>query len=183
MDENESQSASGENSRVPGGDGVDSGPSGGLVIPADAGDDAAAAEKVSEPGASRGGTENQPGSDVSAQILALIQENHLHLPLLTPDMGKLERMREATPEFYQVYLEAVRNEIESAKVERTAPYLVPERYARRGQIFGLIATLVMMGVATYCVYLGSTVLAGVFGTIDLVALIAVFGANQKPQER
>ncbi|WP_147279554.1 hypothetical protein [Mobiluncus mulieris] len=92
-------------------------------------------------------------------------------------------MRENLPEVYKIYLAAAKSDVKATEIERTAPFVVPDKYARRGQTYGLIATVLVLILVGYCVYAGSTILAGIFGTIDLIALVAVFGANQKPKER
>lgn len=166
---------------IPGGDSVPVRPVGSPLLSDDAGDAAAPSHGQEKPTATASGLDARKIASIE-QTLALI-ENHLHLPMIFPETEKLREMRENLPEVYQIYLDAAKSDVKSTEIERTAPYLVPDRYARRGQTYGLIATVLVLILVGYCVYAGSTILAGIFGTIDLIALVAVFGANQKPKER
>lgn len=42
-----------------------------------------------------------------AQITASLQENHLHLPILTPDRKEMAAMRAETPELYDLYIDGL----------------------------------------------------------------------------
>lgn len=67
------------------------------------------------------------------QALALIQENHLHLPLLIPDVEVLKGLREDSPEFYEKYLKSIDYEIETTRTERLKRFNIPAFYATCGQ--------------------------------------------------
>lgn len=92
-------------------------------------------------------------------------------------------LREQTPEMYDLLLKAIETNVETDSFERKNKYLIPARYARFGQIIGFFAVLAMLGIVVYAINKDAYWLAGLFGTIDVVAIAAVFGSNQKPQER
>lgn len=87
------------------------------------------------------------------------------------------------PEVYELWVETTRkrndHEIwQSRKVVRQ-PYLL----ASLGQWLGLAAVLAVLILAAYAVSVGSTVLAGVLGVIDIIGLAAVFNGNQGKRDR
>lgn len=131
-------------------------------------------EKNSEPGTDR--TSIADSEDINAKILALIQENHLqfNLPLLLPDTRELQRLQETAPELYREYIHAIRTSTDTDSFERRARYELPAEYTKRGQRYGLSAVLAVLVLAGYAIYAGSSILAGVLGVVDLVALAAVF---------
>lgn len=67
------------------------------------------------------------------QVLALIQENHLHLPSLISDAEVLKELREDSPELYEKYLKAIDYEIETIRTERLKRFNIPMFYATCGQ--------------------------------------------------
>lgn len=114
-----------------------------------------------------------------AQVTAYLQENHLHLPMLTPDIGEMTEMRKNTPELYHAYVKAVNSQIDADHTARTAPYKEPGRIARRGQITGLIAVLGVLVFCGYLAYLGHIITAGLIAAFDLVALAGVFASGSQ----
>lgn len=109
-----------------------------------------------------------------AQVTAYLQENHLHLPLLTPDLDEMVRMKRETPELYETYVSALRSQIKSDEIARTAPYTEPAKVVNRGQLFGLIAVVAVLIFCGYLASLGHSVSAGIIAALDLVALASVF---------
>lgn len=172
------------------GDEVDTRPHGAHLIPNHEEHVAGTDSPQHEPTVERFGDEDisddqQLSQLTIAQYNQLI-ENHLHLapfPITNDQLDVLSTMRERTPEMYDVLIETIRTNVETDSFERKNKFLIPARYATRGQILGLISVLAMLGVVVYAITDGAYWLAGVFGVIDIVALAAVFGANQKPQER
>lgn len=79
---------------------------------------------------------------------------------------------------YDLWIETTRkrndHEIWQSRRATRQPYLL----ASLGQWLGLVAVLSVLVLAGYCVYRGSTVLAGVLGVVDIVGLAAVFNGNQ-----
>ncbi|QQU24942.1 hypothetical protein [Corynebacterium ulcerans] len=120
-----------------------------------------------------------------AQVTAYLQENHLHLPLLTPDLDEMTRMRKDTPELYQAYVKAINAQIDADHKARTLPYVEPGTIAKRGQIFGLIAVVAVLVFCAYLAFLGHVISASIIAAFDLVALASVFasGKDEKQGER
>lgn len=130
------------------------------------------------------------GNDERLSQLTIAQlqliENHQHLvpfPLTRDQVEVMATLREQTPEMYDLLLKAIETNVETDSFERKNKYLIPARYARFGQIIGFFAVLAMLGIVVYAINKDAYWLAGLFGTIDVVAIAAVFGSNQKPQER
>ena len=126
-------------------------------------------------GASAAGTAQQ----LTQQVLALIQENHLHAPIVLPDPKELAELRSNAPEIYDLYVKAVETAIEDESFTRRAPFEIPDRFTRRGQYLGFVSVLVSLGVVAYAIYTGHTLIAGIIGALDLVALAAVFVAPDR----
>ncbi|MCI6584063.1 MAG: hypothetical protein MSC45_03195 [Mobiluncus sp.] len=154
----------------------------GEVLPPDAGD-ASRPEVIRPESGDDAGDSDVPSIASIQQTLAFIQENHLHLPLLIPDPETLNTLRESAPELYQSYLKAIDAEIATSSTERLKRFEVPEFYARRGQILGFVICLAVLSLAGFAMFKDMEVLAGTIAAIDVIALAAVFGANQKPKER
>lgn len=118
-----------------------------------------------------------------AQVTAHLQENHLHLPLFTPDIEVMAKMKKETPELYDAYVKAIRSQTRADEVARTSPYTEPGRVALRGQVSGLIAVIAVLILAGYLAYLGHPVAGSIIAGIDVVALAAVFaGGRQGPSD-
>lgn len=109
-----------------------------------------------------------------AEVTAYLQENHLHLPLLTPDLDEMERMKRETSELYDAYVDAIRSQIKSDEIARTAPYIEPAKAVNRGQLFGLIAVIAVLIFCGFLAFLGHTISASIIAGLDLVALAGVF---------
>lgn len=109
-----------------------------------------------------------------AQVTAYLQENHLHLPLLTPDLGEMKRMREYTPELYRAYVKAIDAQIDADHTARTLPYTEPASIAKRGQHFGFLSVMAVLLLRAFLAFLGHIVSASVIAAFDLVALASVF---------
>lgn len=122
----------------------------------------------------RGAAEEEAAQQIGQQVLAFIQENHLHAPIVLPDPKELAELRRDAPEIYDLYVKAVETAIEDESFTRRAPFEIPDRFTRRGQYLGFVSVLVSLGVVTYAIYAGHTLIAGIIGALDLVALAAVF---------
>lgn len=72
-------------------------------------------------------------------------------------------------------MKALETTIADESYTTRAPYEIPREFARRGQNYGLAAVLASLIVVCYAIYANEPWIAGVLGTIDLVALAAVFG--------
>ena len=120
-----------------------------------------------------------PDSDVThqvaQQVFALIQENHLYTGVTLPDADALAVLKRQAPEIYELYVKALETTIADESYTTRAPYEIPREFARRGQNYGLAAVLASLLVVCYAIYANEPWIAGVLGTIDLVALAAVFG--------
>lgn len=110
-----------------------------------------------------------------AQVTAYLQENHLHLPILTPNREEMVVMREQTPELYALYVNGLQKSIDADFIQRTYPYTEPLKSADKGRWFGLVALLAVLALAGYALHLGHTTFAGIVIGLDLLGLIAVFG--------
>lgn len=120
---------------------------------------------------------------IQQTVNAVLQEIHLHAPMREHDLEILSRMRTELPEFYEQHIENMRAARELEDFETRSRYEVPAKYARRGQMLGLAATLATLGVVVLAILNKTAWVAAVLGTIDLIAIAAVFGSNQKPNER
>ena len=146
--------------------------------------DARSAEKNSAhsqavDGSGRSYNPEGPDSDVThqvaQQVFALIQENHLYTGVTLPDADALAVLKRQAPEIYELYVKALETTIADESYTTRAPYEIPREFARRGQNYGLAAVLASLLVVCYAIYANEPWIAGVLGTIDLVALAAVFG--------
>lgn len=117
-----------------------------------------------------------------AQITAQIQQNHLHLPVLTPDHDTMVRMKRDTPELYEVYIEGLRRQVEADHIQRTHPYTEPLKNVVSGRRYGLAAVLAVLVVATVALFLGHPGFATTIIAIDVIALAAVFASPSNSVE-
>lgn len=117
-----------------------------------------------------------------AQVTAYLQENHLHLPMLTPDINEMKEMRKNTPELYRAYVKAVNSQIDADYTARTAPYKEPGKVARRGQYLGLIAVVAVLLFCGYLAFLGHVLSASLITAFDLAALAAVFASGNQEND-
>lgn len=157
-------------------------------LPANAGDDATAST-TQEHQPDSGGREHsrflgdQLAEELSdnpvlfTQVTAHLQENHLHLPLLSPDHERMVRMRADTPELYEVYVQAIASQLHADEVARTLPYIAPPRAVFRGQVLGLIAVVAVLFFAGYLAYVNHPWTAGLVAGVDIAALASVFVAR------
>ena len=127
----------------------------------------------------RGATEEEAAQQIGQQVLAFIQENHLHAPIVLPDPKELAELRSDAPEIYDLYLKAVETAIEDESYTRRAPFEIPDRFTRRGQYLGFASVLASLGVVAYAIHTGHTLIAGIIGALNLVALAAVFMAPDR----
>jgi len=74
-----------------------------------------------------------------ARITAYLQENHLHLPILTPDRKEMAAMKEEIPELYQVYVDGLQKSVDADYIQRTHPYTEPLKNVNLGRKYGLTA--------------------------------------------
>lgn len=79
---------------------------------------------------------------------------------------------------YALWIETTRSrnehELWASRKSIRQPYLL----ASLGQWLGLTAVLAVLALAAYAVFLGSPILAGVLGVVDIIGLAAVFNGNQ-----
>lgn len=125
-------------------------------------------------------SENQGASEAGAaqqltqQVLALIQENHLHAPIVLPDPKELADLRRDAPEIYALYVKAVETAIEDESFTRRAPFEIPDRFTRRGQYLGFGTVIASLAVIACAIYTNNSLIAGIIGALNLVALAALF---------
>lgn len=134
------------------------------------------------------GSEHEPDESERQQIIqqtvnAVLQEIHLHVPVRETDLETLSKLRDQLPEIYEQHVENMRVSRELEEFQTHARYEIPAKYAHRGQAMGLAATVATLAVVAFAVWAQAYWIAGVLGVVDLVAIAAVFGSNQKPQER
>ena len=91
-------------------------------------------------------------------------------------------MRDEVPEVYGVYVRALERAVEDESFTVRAPFTVPAKFAARGQRYGLTAVIASLAVVVYAIHSGQPWIAGVLGTIDLVALAAVFGQGRSARD-
>lgn len=127
----------------------------------------------------KGAAEEEAAQQIGQQVLAFIQENHLHAPIVLPDPKELAHLRDDTPEIYALYLKAVETAIEDESYTRRAPFEIPDRFTRRGQYLGFVSVLASLGVVAYAIYTNHPLIAGIIGALNLVALAAVFVAPDR----
>ena len=128
---------------------------------------------------SQGASEAGAAQQLTQQVLALIQENHLHAPIVLPDPKELAHLRSDAPEIYALYVKAVDTQIEDESYTRRAPFEIPDRFTRRGQYFGFVSVLFFNDTATTEIYTNHPLIAGIIGALNLVALAAVFVAPDR----
>lgn len=116
------------------------------------------------------------------QITAHLQENHLHLPLLTPDHDRMVQMRRDTPELYAAYVEAITSQVRADEETRILPYTGPLRTIFRGQVLGLLSVVAVLVFAGYLAYLDHPWTAGMVAGFDIVALAAVFASGDNGKD-
>lgn len=118
-----------------------------------------------------------------AQITAQYQQNHLHLPILTPDHDSMVQMKRDTPELYKTYVDALQKHVRADYIQRTYPYTEPLRNVASGRRYGLAAVLAVLAVAVVALFLGHPGFATAIIAIDVIALAAVFAAPGASSER
>lgn len=133
-----------------------------------------------EPG---GEHESERQQIIQQTVNAVLQEIHLHVPVRETDLETLSKLRDQLPEIYEQHVENMRASRELEEFQTHARYEIPAKYAHRGQTMGLAATVATLAVVAFAVWAQAYWIAGVLGVVDLVAIAAVFGSNQKPQER
>ena len=144
------------------GRGLPDGSDGSLLVSPDASGTTGTTVDESEPDNAPGQPELHAIASIQ-QTLALIQENHLHLPLLIPDVEILKGLREDSPELYEKYLKAIDYEIETTRTERLKRFNIPAFYATCGQFLGFFAVIAVLGLSAYAVSMGAQWLAGILG--------------------
>ncbi len=127
----------------------------------------------------RGAAEEEAAQQIGQQVLAFIQENHLHAPIVLPDPKELADLRNDAPEIYALYVKAVDTQIKDESYTRRAPFEIPDRFTRRGQYLGFVSVLASLGVVAYAIYANHPLVAGIIGALNLVALAAVFVAPDR----
>jgi hypothetical protein len=128
-----------------------------------------------------GGDVDDPDlQQITALVLAqLNSEQHLHLPLATPDPEQLLRLKRETPEAYKAWLRIIEERARHDMWMERAPYALPAAIVKRGQILALVAVLAVLVVAGYALYLDHEWIATFLVAIDLAGLAAVFLAAGK----
>lgn len=180
------EDADNEEARSPGRSQVDLRPDRTQVIPDDE-SDVARSTPTETPSSDnhRDQQPNQPNAVpevVQQQILAYLNENHLHLPIAVPDAEHLKELRADVPEIYDLYVHGLRQSLDDESFRQHAPYEIPAQYARRGQYLGLTAVIITLGIVAFAIWMNAMWLAGIIGTLDLVALAAVFGSDSAPNQ-
>lgn len=127
----------------------------------------------------RGAAEEEAAQKIGQQVLACVQENRPHVPIVLPDPKELADLRSDAPEIYALYVKAVDTQIEDESYTRRAPFEIPDRFTRRGQYLGFVSVLASLGVVAYAIHTGHTLIAGIIGALNLVALAAVFMAPDR----
>ena len=108
------------------------------------------------------------------QLAAYFQQNHVHLPVLTPEPETMRVMKQETPELYKAYVDAINAEVKSSFIQQTYPYTEPLENVKSGRRYGLIVTALVLLLAGYALYLGHPTAATIIIGIDLIGLVALF---------
>jgi len=100
------------------------------------------------------------------------------MPMAVPSADEAAALKEKAPEAYELWLKlAEKKANDDAALERL-PYDHPLTLARRGQWFGIVALITVLGFCGYLVSRGggAVYLAGALAALDLVAIIGTFMA-------
>jgi hypothetical protein len=128
--------------------------------------------------------EEQKIEQISTLVLARIEQKieqkieHLHMPMAVPSASEAAQLKSQAPEVYDLWLDLTREKARDDAAVQRLPFEHPFQLARRGQWFGIVA---LMGVLGFCAYLASigggvAYVAGVIAALDLVAIISSFMA-------
>lgn len=103
-------------------------------------------------------------------------EHHLHTQMEMPSAEQAKRLREDAPEVYKAWIDIARQKADTEAYIQRAQYEVPERLARTGRPWGLVALVCVLGFCAYLASLGGAAvyLAGVVAALDLVAMMGLF---------
>lgn len=115
-------------------------------------------------------------------VLARIEnQQHLHLPISVPSGAALAELKTSDPKAYRFWFKEVKKQLEHERAMERAPFEVPAKVSRSGQVFGLAAVVVMAALVAFVAYLDHPWLAGVLGVLDFVGLAAVFARSRPPE--
>lgn len=132
-----------------------------------------------------------PGADepkleeITSLVLQRV-EQHLHVPILMPDVGELSDMKDRAPEAYAAFLRMTEERASADAFVDRAAYEMPYKLATRGQAFGLLALIAVLGFCAFIATLGTAgqIIGGIIAAIDLVAIIAtLMGSNTGADRR
>lgn len=101
---------------------------------------------------------------------------HLHLPMAVPNADDVAELEAKSPRVFELWLELTRKRaFDDADLEKAA-IDHPLELAKRGQWFGIVSMLAVLGFCGYLASLGggAQYVAGVIAAIDLVAIITSF---------
>lgn len=119
--------------------------------------------------------DDTPLEGFDPRILALIQQSqHLHFPVQLPEAESLAALKHGDPQAYDLWMSAIAKRIDHDMWMEQAPLKQPYLIARQGQWFGLVGLLIMAGITVTAILYGHAWLAGLFGILDFVGVIAAF---------
>jgi hypothetical protein len=108
---------------------------------------------------------------------------HLHMPLAVLDSQQAAQLKENAPEVYELWLKLTEKKADADVAMQRATVDYPLSLAERGQWFGLVGLIAVLGFCGYLASLGGGVqyLAGIIAAVDIVAIIGVFMARNAPR--
>ncbi|KAB2809278.1 hypothetical protein F9L07_19750 [Pimelobacter simplex] len=110
---------------------------------------------------------------IAPLVLAQIQQ-HLHLPIQVPDGEALASLKRNDPAAHRMWLKQVKKEMGHHRWMQSAEYRMPLRVMISAHVMALIALVVLAGLAGYALYLDHVWLAGIFGGLDVAAIVGLF---------
>lgn len=132
--------------------------------------------------------DSKPGSE-NITVLAIYQKieqlelkiEHLHIPVAFPSADEAAALKERAPEMYQLMMDLARKNADKEAEIALLPYEHAYSLARRGQVFGIAAILIIFAFCGYLASLGGAgpYIAGVLGALNFAAIISAFMATRK----
>lgn len=118
---------------------------------------------------------------ITALVLARIEQTieHLHMPMAVPSASEAEALKEKAPEVYNLWLRLAEKKADDDAALQRAPFDHPLALAKRGQWFGITATVAVLALCGYLASLGGAgpYIGGVLAAFNLVAIIGAFMAK------
>lgn len=100
------------------------------------------------------------------------------MPMAVPNALEAVELKDKAPEVYDLWLRLAEKKANDDALLQRLPYEHPLTLAKRGQWFGLVGMLAVLGFCGFLASRGGGVqyLAGVLAALDIVAIIGAFMA-------